>query len=147
MQKSYDNIAVLGTIDPVSQGAGATSTDVVDMQLFEKVLFVLIVGALGASATVDFDIKADSTSGGSFSTSVTGKAITQLTKAGTDDNKQVLVEVDANALRAQDSGFRYIKGTATVGTAASLIACTVLGFGCSYPPASQYNLASVDEIK
>lgn len=147
MQKSYENVAVLGTIDPVSQSAGSANTDVIDTSLFEKILFIVKVGALGASATVDFDVKADSASGGSYSTSVTGKAITQLTKAGSDDNKQVLVEVDANALRAQNASFRYIRGTVTVATAACLVDVTVLGFGCTYGPASQYNLASVDETK
>ena len=147
MQKSYENIAVLATIDPVSQSAGSANTDVIDTSLFEKVLFIVTVGALGASATVDFLVKADSASGGSFATTVTGKSITQLTKADSDDNKQVLVEVDANALRAQNSSFRYIRGTITVAAAACLVSVVALGFGCTYGPANQYNLASVDETK
>lgn len=146
MQKSYENIALLGVVSPVSQGAGTVNTTVIDTSLFEKILFIVKTGVLGTSATVDFDVKADSTSGGSFTTSVTGKAITQLVKA-TDDSKQVLVEVDANALRAQNTNFRYLRGTVTVGTAASLVDVTVLGFSCTYCQASQFNLASVKEIK
>jgi len=144
MEKVYENVAVLGTVDPISQGAGSVNTDVIDALNFTKIVFLVKVGVLGASATVDFLVKGDTASGGSFSTTITGKTITQLTKAGSDDAKQVWVEVDSNALATQ--GYRYLRGTLTVGTAASLVDVTVLGFGCKYGPANQYNLATVDEI-
>jgi hypothetical protein len=144
MQRAYESVAVLGKIDPVSQAAGTVNTTVVDCALFERTLFIVKAGVLGALATLDFVVKGDTASGGSFATTVTGKAITQLTKAGSDDSKIVLVEVDTNALGVQ--GFRYVRGTATVGVAASLIDVTVLGFGCSYPNANQHNIASVKEI-
>ena len=102
------------------------------------------LGVLGASATVDWALKGDTASGGSYATTITGKTITQLTKAGTDDNKQVVVEVTSEEVAAQ--GLRYIRDTTTVGVAASLISVTGLAGGLRFSPASEADLTSVDEI-
>lgn len=139
-----ESLAVVATIDPQSVGVGTANTDVIDLKLYRRVLFVLAVGALGASGTVDFAVRGDSASGGSFTTNITGKAITQLTKAGSDDNKQVVVEISAEEAAAQ--GFRYVRGLLTVGTAASQACVVVLAGGLRYSPAAEFDLASVDEI-
>lgn len=139
-----ERIAVLGTIDPDAYTAAAYNTDVIDMQNWGRVLFIIQAGDLGSSATLDFLVKGDSASGGSFTTTVTGKTITQLTQAGSDSDKQVIVEVTAVEAKAQ--GFRYLRGTMTVGTATSDAGVIVLGVDPRFSPASNYDLASVDEI-
>lgn len=141
MDKAYENFAVLGVINPVSTST-ASNTTVVDVSLFEKIVFLISVGSVTATGTVNFVVKGDTASGGSFSTTVTGKSITQLDS--TDSNKQVIVEVDANALGTQ--GFRYVRGTLTAATAASVVSVVALGFGCTYGNANQHNLSTVDEI-
>lgn len=143
MNRLSEELAVISTIDPVSQSAATVTGDSIDMADYHKVLFVLSVGALGASATVDFSVKGDAASGGSYSTNITDKAITQLTKAGTDDNKQVIVEVTSEEVGAQ--GYRYIRPSLTVATAACLVSVVALG-KTRYAPAAEYDLASVDEI-
>jgi hypothetical protein len=144
MLKAYERCAVLGTIDPIALAVGSANTGVVDVSLWEKIVFLVKVGVLGASGTVNFLVKGDTASGGAFATTVTGKTITALTQAGSDSAKQVWVEVDANVLSVQ--GFRYVRGTITTAVATSPVDVTVLGFGCSYPNANQYNVASVKEI-
>ena len=76
---------------------------------------------------------------------VTGKAITQLTKAGSDDSKQALI-----AFRQADldiaNDFTHVRLSVTVATAASLTAALLLGFGARYGVASGNDAASVDEI-
>lgn len=139
-----EDLALISTLDPVSQSAATVTGDSIDMKIYRRVLFILMVGALGTNATVDMDIKGDTASGGSYTTTITGKSITQLTKAGSDDNKQVIVEVTAEEVAAQ--GYRYIRPSVTVGTAACLIALVALGGNNRYVPASDYDLASVDEI-
>jgi len=140
MEMLSEQLALVATIDPVSQGAGTVYTDAIDMSCWERVLFVLSVGVMGSSSTVDFGVCEGATT--SPTTVISGKSITQLTDASTDDNKQVIVEVRADEL---DPANRYVRGKLTVGTAASLVSVVALGTGY-HKPASDYDLASVDEI-
>jgi hypothetical protein len=139
-----ETLAIVGKIDPASLSAGAVNTTVIDMKYIRRLMFIVAVGALGTSGTVDFLLKGDTSAGGSFATTITGKSITQLTKAGSDDNKQVIVEVSAEEVMQQ--GFRYVRGVLTVGTAASQACVIALGGDLRYTAAADYDLASVDEI-
>lgn len=143
-ERLSEQMAVVGAIDPDQYAASTVSTDVIDMLNFRRVLFIVKAGVLGASATLDFEVNGDTASGGTFATQITGKAITQMTKAGTDDDKQALVEVTAEEVAAQ--GFRYIRGDLTIGVAASYADVTALGAHTRYHPANMYDVASVDEI-
>lgn len=137
--------AVVGIINPVSQAAGTVTTGWVDMQKFGALLALLAVGALGASATVDAKIQQATDGSGTGAKDVTGSAITQLTKAGTDDNKQALINLRQEDLD-KNNGFRFARLSVTVGTAASLIAATVLGLNARYGAATDNDATSVDEI-
>ena len=139
-----ESLALVATIDPASVAASTVTSDVIDLKLARRVVFIVAVGTLGASATVDFVVKGDSTSGGSFTTTITGKTITQLTKASSDDNKQVIVEVSAE--EAAQQGFRYVRGSLTVGVAASQACVIALAGDLRYSAAADFDLASVDEI-
>lgn len=140
-----DHSAVIGCIDPDAYAANTYSTDVIDMQLWDKVVFYVMAGTLGTNATVDFEVNGDTASGGSYTTVITGKAITQLTQAGSDDSdKQAIVEVTQAEVAAQ--GYRYIRGDLTVATATSDAGVLAIAFGPDYGPASNSDLASVDEI-
>jgi hypothetical protein len=143
-EKLHQRVAVLGTVDPQSASAGTYDTDGVDLRLFRRALFLLLVGAIGASATVD--AKLQGSADNSTFVDITGKAITQLTKAGTDDNKQVLLEISDAELADASSTYRYVRMRVTTATAASLIAVAALGGDPRYYPASDNDLASVDEI-
>ncbi len=135
--------AIVGVINPASLSVATHNTTVVDMRHFNRVVFEICTGVLGASATVDFVVKGDTAQGGAFATTITGKTITQIVKA-TGDNKQVRVEVTADEARAQ--GFRYLRGDLTVGTAASIVGVLVVGYEPDYFPASDNDLSSVAEI-
>lgn len=143
MLKFHDKITVVGTIDPASQSVGAVNTDVLDLQKYHKVMFIIQTGVLGASATVDFGIYGDTASGGSFTTLVTGKSITQLVKA-TNDNDQVMIEVNGNDLKLQN--FRYVRGKLTVGTAASIVGVVAIATEFNYGTADDHKSADVQEI-
>jgi hypothetical protein len=139
-----ESLALVATIDPASVAASTVTTDVIDLKLARRVVFIVAVGTLGASATVDFVVKGDTSGGGSFTTTITGKSITQLTKAGSDDNKQVIVEVSAE--EAAQQGFRYVRGALTVAVAASQACVIALAGDLRYSAAADFDLASVDEI-
>ncbi|QPI73926.1 hypothetical protein [Sphingobium sp. Cam5-1] len=137
--------AVAGVINPVSQAAGTVTTGWVDMQKFGTLLAILAVGALGADATVNAKIEQATDNAGAGAKDVAGLAITALTKAGTDDNKQVLVNLRQEDLD-KNNAFRFARLSVTVGTAASLISAVLLGFNARYGAATDNDATTVDEI-
>lgn len=138
-----EDLAVLGTIDPASISASTVNTDFVDMRYWREVLFIVVTGVLGSSATADLVIKGDSASGGSYTTTITGKSLTQLVKAS-HDNKQAIIRVTAEEVAAQ--GFRYIRGALTIGTAASIATVLVVGAHARYSDAADFDSADVVQI-
>ncbi len=140
-----ERIAVLGTVDPDVCGTGTHGTDWVDMSKFQNVGFVVMTGTLGSSATVDFKVQEATSAAGAGAQDISGKSITQLTEAGTDDDKQVVVNVKAEELDRED-GYQFVRGLMTIGVATSDAAVLVLGADPRFLPASDFDLASVDEI-
>lgn len=140
-----DRAAVVGVIDPDAYGAAAYSTAWIDMAKFEKLLAVVMAGTLGSSATLDAKMEQATDAGGTGVKDVTGKAIAQLTQAGTDSDKQALINLRADEMDV-NGGFRFARLTMTVGTATSDAGAVVLGFDARYQPGSDADLASVDEI-
>lgn len=139
--KISEQTAVLGSIDPVSQGVGAVSTGWIGVAGFERFLAFLQTGILGAGATVDAKLQQATSSAGANAKDITGKAITQIVKA-TGDAKQAQIDLRADELDINNS-FAFFRLTVTVGTAASLIAATVEGASALNQPASANNLATV----
>jgi hypothetical protein len=133
--------AVVGVIDPDANTAAAYDSDEVDMSLWSRLVAVVQAGTLGSSATLDFKLQDSTSSGGSFS-DISGKAITQLTQAGTDADKQAIINLRFDEL--QEDG-RYVKAVMTVGTATSDCSAILMGLP-RYYPASDNDISSVDEI-
>lgn len=143
--KPSELVAVVGNIDPDANAAGAYSTGWVDTRDFGQLLAIIQAGDLGASATLDAKLEQATTSGGSGVKDITGKAITQLTQAGTDSNKQSLINLRAAELDV-DNGFRYVRLTMTVAVATSDSGAVLLGVHAARGPASDFDAATVDEI-
>lgn len=131
-QLPSDGVAVLGAIDPISQGVGTATTGWVSVANFHSFMALIDAGVFGASATVDAKIQQATDSGGTGAKDITGKALTQLLSAG-GNNRQALIN-----FRAQDvdtnNGFGYVRLSVTVGTAATLIAAQLLGFYPRFEP-------------
>lgn len=138
--------AIVGTIDPDAYGTGEELSDTVDMSKWGKLKAVVMVGTLGSSATIDAKLtQATASDGTTGLKDITNAAITQLTQAGSDSDKQVVIEISAEDLDT-DNGYRYATLSVTVGTATSDAGAILLGFEPRYAPASDNDLASVDEI-
>lgn len=142
--KASEQIALLDTLDPVSQAAATVTTGWIKADQFERFMALINTGSLGASATVDAKLQQANTSGGGAAKDVTGKAITQIVKA-TGDNKQAIIDLRAEELDT-NNGFAWFRLSITVGTAASLIAANVFGIVPKYGPASGSNNADVAQI-
>jgi hypothetical protein len=94
--------AIVATIDPALVSSAVLS-DYIDASKFENFMAVVSVGALGNGATVDAKLRQATDSSGTGVKDITGKAATQLTDAGTDDNKQVIINVSASELDIANS--------------------------------------------
>jgi len=147
---SYTNVkpssraVVAAVLDPVSQAAATVTTGWVSMATYDAVLALLQVGALGASATVDAKIQQATSSGGAGAKDLSpARSITQLTKAGTDDNKQVAINVRSDELDVAN-GYTHVRLSVTVATAACLISAVILGFDARYQTATA--ATTLDEV-
>ena len=143
-QKVSEGLAILATIDPVSQAAGTVNTGWVDQSVFFNVMALIQTGVLGASATVDAKLQQATDSSGTGLKDVTGKAIAQIVKAS-GDNKQALINLKESDLDTE-GGFRYVRLSITVGTAASLVGASLMGAVPRFQAANTYNQAAVAQI-
>lgn len=138
-----ERAAIVGRIPPAANAAATYLTEAIDMSKWRRVAFIVVNGTLGASATVDFSVKASATSGGSYAALTNAKAITQFVKA-TDDNKIAIVEVlDTDV--SKDSK-QFIKGEMIVGTAASGSMVIALGLDPRDVPVTSDDLSNVAQI-
>jgi hypothetical protein len=141
--KPSELVTPLAVIDPVSQAAGTVTTGWISAANYVSFLGKLSVGALGASATVDAKFQQATDSSGTGAKDVAGSAITQLTKAGTDDNKQVWINLRSDRLD-KNNAFTHIRLSVTVATAACLIYAEVLGIGPYQDPGTP--VTTLDEV-
>lgn len=143
--KASEQVAVLGSIDPDAYAAGTVTTGWIAAKNFHEFLAIVQAGDLGASATLDAKLQQASDGSGTGAKDITGKAITQLTQAGTDSNKQALINLRPADLDL-DNGFTHFRLSMTIGTAASDAGGIVLGVGPRTGPADAFDDAAVDEI-
>lgn len=140
-----ERAAVAAVIDPDAYAAGTVTSGWVDMGDFEQIMAVVMAGDLGSSATVDAKLEQATDSSGTGAKDVTGKSITQLTQAGSDDNKQAIINCRGSELD-MDNDFNHVRLSLTVGTATSDAGGVVLGMSSRFEPASDYDSSTVDEI-
>lgn len=140
-----DRVAVVGAIDPDANAAGTLTTGWIAMSDWGRIMAVIMAGDLGASATLDAKLEQATSSGGAGAKDITGKAITQLTQAGTDSNKQAIINCHRDELDLVN-GFTHARLSMTVATATSDSGAVVLGFDPRYNVAADNDAATVDEI-
>lgn len=139
------NEAVLaGVIDPDLNTAGTLTTGWINMGLYESIQAIIMAGALGTNATLDAKLEQASDGSGTGAKDISGKAITQLTQAGTDESdKQAIINCRSDELDV-NNGFSYVRLSMTVAVASSDSAGLVLGHHARYQPAT--DIASVAEV-
>jgi hypothetical protein len=135
-------VVVAGVIDPDAYSASTVTSGWIDMGMFEAIMATVMVGTMGTSATVDAKLEQATDAAGTGAKDVTGKAITQLTQAGTDSDKQAIIECRSDELDVNNS-FTHVRLSVTIGTAACDAGAIVHGVAARY---QQDNAATVDEI-
>jgi hypothetical protein len=142
--KASEMLAVLATIDPASQAAGALSTGWVSVANHLGFLAVVQTGVLGTAATVDAKLQQALDSSGTGAKDIAGKALTQIVKA-TGDNKQALINIKPEELDTVN-GCGFVRVTVTVGVAASITSAQLLGVNPRFAPADAANQAAVVQV-
>jgi hypothetical protein len=141
--KPSDIAVVAGIIDPDAYAASTVTTGWINMADFEAIQAIVMAGTLGVSATLNAKLEQATSSGGAGAKDITGKAITALTQAGTDDDKQAIINCRAHELDV-DGGFTHVRLSMTIGVAASDAGGIVLGHNARYQP--EADIAAVDEV-
>ena len=137
--------ALVGIIDPDVYTAATYTTGWIDMSKREGIQAVIMAGTLGASATLDAKLEQATDSGGTGVKDITGKAITQLTQAGSDSDKQSIINCRKEELDIAND-FDFVRVSMTVAVATSDAGAVVMDSGANYGPASDNDLSSVGEI-
>jgi hypothetical protein len=138
-------VALVGIIDADAYAAGAVSTGWIAAKNFDQFLAIVAVGDMVATSTVDGKLEQATDGAGTGAKDITGKAITQFTAAGTDSNKQALINLRPEELDIANN-FTHFRLTMTVATAASDAMGIVLGGAPRIGNANENDLAAVDEI-
>lgn len=133
-----------GVIDPDATAAGTVTTGWVSMATYQSIQAIALAGTLGASATFDAKLEQATDSSGTGAKDISGKAITQLTQAGTDESdKQGIINCRGDELDIA-GGFDHVRLSVTVATATSDACGLILGYDAYYQPAT--DAASVAEV-
>lgn len=143
--KATELVALAGVIDPDAYTAATYTTGWVSMKNFARLAALVSVGDMAATSTVNAKLEQATSSGGAGAKDITGKAITALTQAGTDDNKQAWINLEPAELDV-DNNFAFVRLSMTVAVAASDAAGYLFGIHPSRGPATDVDLASVDEV-
>lgn len=133
--------AIAGFLPPASVAAGTVTTGWVDMRTFLSLLALINVGVFGANATVDAKVQQATDGAGAGAKDVAGSTITQLLAAG-GNNRQVAIDIRPEDLD-KNNGFKFVRLSLTVGTAATFVSAVLLGFDPRYGAASANQSNSV----
>ena len=141
--KLSDRVRVLATIDPDAYAASTVVSDYVAMADIGSLIAIVMAGTLGSSATLDAKLVQATDSSGTSVKDITSKAITQLTEAGTDSDKQAVINCRPDELDTAND-FTHVALSMTVAVATSDAGAIVLGAEARFEPTA--DLASVYEI-
>ena len=147
--KMSERLAVIGVLDPVVVVDTELFTDYIDMQDFEQVLGILMLGNVNAKT---FDFTAYGYSDTSASDVTTLKACTQLAAhATTSDAKQLVIGICRQDLVAKGTlpdTLRYVRfGVLSEAAQDGPVAILAIAGDARYGLAREQDLASVAEIE
>lgn len=137
--------AVAGIIDPDAYAASTVTSGWISMATFKKIQAIVMAGTMAATSTLDAKLEQATDSSGTGAKDITGKAITQLTQAAIDSDKQAVINCRDSELDI-DNDFTHVRLSMTIAVAASDCGGIVMGHSEAYGPASDNDLSTVDEI-
>ena len=143
--KASELAGVVGVIDPDAYAAGTYTSGWVDAGAFQQFIAIVQAGTLGTGATLDAKIEQATDALGTGAKDVAGKAITQLTQAGGDSDKQAVIALNPGELDLAND-YTHFRVSITIGSAASDAGAVVLGLNPRTGVAADNDAATVAEI-
>jgi hypothetical protein len=143
--KPSEVVGIVAKIDPDATAASTVTSGWVAAKNYQAFMAIVIAGALGSSATLDGKLEQAQDGSGTGAKDITGKAITQLTQAGTDSSKQAVINLRPEELDV-DNAFTHFRLSMTVATATSDVGGLVLGLFPARGPATGVDATTVDEV-
>ena len=137
--------SVVAVIDPDAYAAGTYVTGWVDMRTWFALLALISVGDFVATGVLNAKIQQATDAAGTGAKDVAGLAITALTQAGADDNKQALINLFPSDLDF-NNGFCFVRLSMTLTVAGADAAGYLLGLSPRYGDAQANDAATVDEV-
>lgn len=139
-------LAVLDSLQPVSNTT-TTNGAAIDMLYYNRLMYVLLIGVIASTGTVDFKLQSAAATGFGTPHDMTGKAITQITQAGSGSGKIAKVACTSEDVGATtNQGDRYVRCVLVTATAASVIGYVALGGSGNYNPIKNEIAAVVQTI-
>src|SRR5512139_115662 len=134
-ERFTETACLLYNLAPISVSNGSeVFTSYVSLANYHRAVIIIHTGVMASGATLDAVVhEATDTSGTSAQHLSSSKAITQLTQAGSDSNKDVAIEIRTEELDIA-GGFDCIALGYTVGTAATLLSIEIYGLVPRYAP-------------
>jgi len=141
--KPNEQCTLVGVIDPDAYTAATYTSGWVSLVDFLWLMAIVFAGTLGTNATLDAKLEQATDASGTGAKDVTGKAITQLTQAGTDSDKQAILLCRGEELD-RANGFTHVRLSMTIAVATSDAAAALFGCYARYQP--EDDLSTVDEV-
>ena len=139
MESANQKTALMDFVNQSNAAAGNyNSATPIDMSLFKQALYLLNVGVLSGTGTVDARLQSCKYS--SFNTGVhniSGSNITQITNSTGNTNTWVKLTVRADQVSQLNAGDRYVRLNTTIGTASVNYQAVGIGMEAVQAPANQ----------
>lgn len=137
-------LALVSTIDPQTVANSEKIGDYVDMADYHEIIAIFSLGNMAAE-TIDCRLQEALTSAGGSAQAA--KSATQLAAhASNNDNTQIIISLKSEDMDTDDS-YRYVAPRMVTGnTTGGAASCVVLGLPKNLP-ATDFNLASVQEVE
>lgn len=138
-----DELALCGSVAMLNVDNTTAASEWIDMGVFDKVVFFVVVKDASADTTVDAKIRSADNSAGDNPADISGLAITQFTAAATE--KEFVIEVRQDQLNTNDTHIQLLitAGNGTVGITGGVIAVGLPSAG----PAGDNDLSTVQQIE
>lgn len=137
--------APVAVIDPGNYAADTYTTGWISVAAWGAIMALIQVGTLAAGATVNAKLEQAKDNAGTGAKDIADKAITALTQAGNDGDKQAIINLFANELDTNE-GFNHVRLSVTTAAAAVDLSAVLLGFYARYGSAEAGKAATVDEV-
>lgn len=137
-------VAVVGVIDPDAYTANTYTSGYIPLKNFRRYMATILVGTMGTGATLNAKLIGYTDGSGGGAADITGAAITALTQAGTDSDKQAVINLNTDALAG--TALTHFRLSVTTAVEAVDFGAVIHGFDPLYASASLNDLTTVDEI-